>query len=398
MKSKNYLTGLILVGFSFALVGIANAAWVWEPQVQIPGIPTTGVTLSMYLVGLYNFLLSVVGIVAVMMLIVGGMRLITAAGNSAALSSGKEIISNALVGLLLALLSWVFISTINPDALYLKKPGSGFTYNISDIVGADAGNCYKSYDPTTNACICGDGTSLTTSNIGDCISECKSGGFCTLIQGSCVRKVEDSSVFTVNTKCFCNSGYDWEQGNDWWKPEPTWFNNPATSAKDKNCDYVCSHPAAVSDGKYHGTKLTVMVSKNQNMTNAFEFTPYSNLDLDTTYYFDLSQSRDCLYDIITYALEFEDGAPLIWDFLVDRGCCTVKENNNCTSLGKANLACKTYFKQCVYPGPRFDYKTPSKASVEEKFWVGLYMHNGPACDIGAEREIKYILGSSGEKE
>jgi hypothetical protein len=123
----------IMASFIFliaiASANFASAAIEWTPLVRIPGLPSTGtVNLSMYLIGLYNFLLSIVGIVAVIMLIIGGMRYITAVGNPTAISSAKEIILNAIVGLVLALLSWVFISTINPDALYIKQPGSaGFS-------------------------------------------------------------------------------------------------------------------------------------------------------------------------------------------------------------------------------------------------------------------------------
>ncbi|MBU4078527.1 hypothetical protein KKE85_02895, partial [Patescibacteria group bacterium] len=62
--------------------------------------------------------LSVVGIVAVIMLIIGGMRYITAVGNPTAISDAKDIINSAITGLILALLSWVFISAINKCFLY----------------------------------------------------------------------------------------------------------------------------------------------------------------------------------------------------------------------------------------------------------------------------------------
>ena len=48
------------VGANFA------GAQVYTPLVNIPGLPPTGaVNLSMYLVGLYDFLLSIVGISAI---------------------------------------------------------------------------------------------------------------------------------------------------------------------------------------------------------------------------------------------------------------------------------------------------------------------------------------------
>ncbi|MFH1551522.1 MAG: hypothetical protein ABIC36_01420, partial [bacterium] len=69
-------TAFIMAGLIFAVaISSANfaSAVEWTPLVRIPGLPPTGtVNLSMYLIGLYNFLLSIVGIVAVIMLIIGG--------------------------------------------------------------------------------------------------------------------------------------------------------------------------------------------------------------------------------------------------------------------------------------------------------------------------------------
>ena len=150
-----------IVGIASFIIALTYANFVsaanWTPLVRIPGLPATGsVNLSMYLVGLYNFLLSIVGIVAVMMLIIGGMRYITAAGNSAAISDAKDIIQNAIFGLLLAILSWVFIATINPDVLYIKQPGSSF------ITTSVHGACYKDFDPGTGNCVCIDGNPPTS--------------------------------------------------------------------------------------------------------------------------------------------------------------------------------------------------------------------------------------------
>jgi hypothetical protein len=122
---------LLIICFCFALPAYAGE---YTPLVQIPGLGAT-VTISSYLIGIYNFFLSIVGIVAVLMLILGGMRYISAAGNSSAISDAKSMIGSALWGLLLALLSWIFVSTINPDILYVRQPGltSSETINAHSI-------------------------------------------------------------------------------------------------------------------------------------------------------------------------------------------------------------------------------------------------------------------------
>ncbi len=101
---------------------IANAAD-WTPLVKIPGLPQSGpITLNQYLVGLYSFLLSIVGIIAVGMMILGGVRYITAAGSETAVSDAKSMIQGALFGLILAIGAWIVINTINPDVLFIKNP------------------------------------------------------------------------------------------------------------------------------------------------------------------------------------------------------------------------------------------------------------------------------------
>lgn len=98
----------------------------YEPLVAIPGVDEGEVDIAKYLIGIYNFLLSIVGIVAVVMLILGGMKYITAAGNSGTVQAAKNSIKDALFGLILALLSYVIVGTINPDVLYLRQPGASF--------------------------------------------------------------------------------------------------------------------------------------------------------------------------------------------------------------------------------------------------------------------------------
>lgn len=172
-KAKKIICVITLMLSAMACAGIASAAG-YTPLVRIPGLPATGaVDLSMYMIGLYNFLLSIVGIVAVMMLIFGGMRYITAMGSTSATSSAKDIIINALLGLLLALISWVIVSTINPDVLYIKNPTSELLIvsPVRDVA------CTISNNP----CVCNDGTPLSTSTSKSCSSDCRSGNHCAFV-------------------------------------------------------------------------------------------------------------------------------------------------------------------------------------------------------------------------
>ena len=205
IKKTTFIIAFISAIFVSVSFMVAKA---YEPLVRLPGLPSTGdINLSQYVVGLYNFLLSIVGIVAVMMLIIGGMKYITAAGNASIIGDAKDTISSAIFGLLLALLSWVIVSTINPDVLYIKDPASslvgGYTVNL--------GAC-GTYDGVGPSCICNDGFSITNPAIPltdqdacDTACENKLGVFSAVTPpvDNCVCR--DGVVYSASNKDVCNT-------------------------------------------------------------------------------------------------------------------------------------------------------------------------------------------------
>ncbi len=79
--------------------------------------PTTG--LASYLSIIFKVILGIITVLSVVMIIVGGVQYLTtdAIGGK---EYGKETITNAIGGLVLALGSWLLLNTINPDLLSLK--------------------------------------------------------------------------------------------------------------------------------------------------------------------------------------------------------------------------------------------------------------------------------------
>lgn len=65
-----------------------------------------------FLVRLIEVALSVTGILAVLFIIVGGLRMITSAGDSGAVTAGKNTVKYALFGLILAVLSFAIVRVI----------------------------------------------------------------------------------------------------------------------------------------------------------------------------------------------------------------------------------------------------------------------------------------------
>lgn len=70
----------------------------------------------------YNFLISIVGVVAGVIILVGGFQYLTAGGDAARVGAAKRRIGNAVLGLVLALSSYVLLNALNPDLVRLKVP------------------------------------------------------------------------------------------------------------------------------------------------------------------------------------------------------------------------------------------------------------------------------------
>lgn len=240
IKKTAIITVFMSAIFVSANLMIAKA---YEPLVRLPGLPAEGeITLSQYIVGLYNFLLSIVGIVAVMMLIIGGMKYIAAAGNASIIADAKDTISNAIFGLLLALLSWVIVSTINPDVLYIKHPASSLT----DAYESNLGAC-GTYNIDTDICTCQDSVTFIPPDATDqptcevaCADNCGTTEALPCIYGGSSEKpIYDE----LGGGCRCVDGAD-----------------VVSSAPDgTGCNEICQTPGFVTDGEYHCLVVDVKI-------------------------------------------------------------------------------------------------------------------------------------------
>jgi len=71
--------------------------------------------LAQYVGGVYTFLLSIAGLLAAVMMVVGGFQYMTAGGDQSKIGAGKKRITDALTGLVLALASYTILYSINPE-------------------------------------------------------------------------------------------------------------------------------------------------------------------------------------------------------------------------------------------------------------------------------------------
>lgn len=159
ITSKRILLAAIVLGF--LLSSHLASAEGYRSLVKIPGMPENPDVFE-YLGGLYKFLMSAIGVVAMGAIVIGGARYLTSVGNPAAIEDAKHTIYSAITGLILALSTWVIISEINPDILVLKKPGMPWTWTggryepaAKDPLAMCAPG--PQGDGITTACSCADG-------------------------------------------------------------------------------------------------------------------------------------------------------------------------------------------------------------------------------------------------
>ncbi|MEK7606731.1 MAG: pilin [Patescibacteria group bacterium] len=78
--------------------------------------------LGGYIAAVYSFLLSIVGILAGIMITVAGFEWLLAAGSSEKITHAKKRIQNAIIGMILALGSYLILQTVNPALTTLSLP------------------------------------------------------------------------------------------------------------------------------------------------------------------------------------------------------------------------------------------------------------------------------------
>jgi hypothetical protein len=89
---------------------------------KIPGIDSTNLNLAAYLSAIYKLAIWIVGLCALFMFLVGAFMYMLSAANTSKLGTAKSIMQDALIGLILALTSYLILYVINPDLVNLKLP------------------------------------------------------------------------------------------------------------------------------------------------------------------------------------------------------------------------------------------------------------------------------------
>ena len=93
-----------------------------EPQ-DVPAPCYSAASLPDFVRRIYTFSIGLIAVIAVFMIMIAGLTLIFAAGNASAIERAKSRITVSILGVVLALLSYVILDTLNPRLTNLSLPG-----------------------------------------------------------------------------------------------------------------------------------------------------------------------------------------------------------------------------------------------------------------------------------
>ncbi|MFZ5982587.1 MAG: hypothetical protein ACOYS2_03415 [Patescibacteria group bacterium] len=144
MKKNKAKLILLLIGLIIFLPAFSWAADSTSTRYEyklLEGLPgfysaNESPTFNAYISAIYKFGIWVVGIAALLMISIGAFMYLTSAGNNAAMGSAKNVITDAIIGLVLALLAWLLLYTINPELVSPKGiPETGSTSSSTTSSG-----------------------------------------------------------------------------------------------------------------------------------------------------------------------------------------------------------------------------------------------------------------------
>lgn len=131
---KKHRKTTILLFCLFSLLSITN--FVFALEINYPRIPISGVLppqdfvknapqnqiISLYALYFFNLIIWLSGIIAFGVLIYGGFRYLTSAGNPERITAAREQIISAFFGILILLSSYIVLQVLNPYLIRLEIP------------------------------------------------------------------------------------------------------------------------------------------------------------------------------------------------------------------------------------------------------------------------------------
>lgn len=207
LHSVKKICTIVLLTFTILLSGISivhaeERNIDYTPLVSLPGINkagTTTTTLSTYIPGIFKLSIGVAGVLAVLMIVFGGVEYITAESLGGK-KNGQDRINNALIGLVLIIGSYAILSTISPSLLSFDLNVRKVPLPTPEVAGPSCpvDPCaLNTACPANSRCVA---VKTTTNGVLSCTKNCilnsPSGGTGTPCMGSaCYSQYSNGSPF-----------------------------------------------------------------------------------------------------------------------------------------------------------------------------------------------------------
>lgn len=107
-QTFGFLSAMFSLGFFKSAQALSN--FPCPPGVRCPGAEDS--TVNGLILVVIGWLLSIAFGLAVLFLIIGGFRYITSAGNEESAEAGKKTVINAIIGIVIIVLSYVIVNVI----------------------------------------------------------------------------------------------------------------------------------------------------------------------------------------------------------------------------------------------------------------------------------------------
>ncbi len=105
---------------SFLCFETSHAQYNYTQLESIPGFEDSGSDLKSFIESIYKFGIWTVGIAAVLMITIGGFMYLTSAGNTSKMDVAKKVVTDAIIGLVVALGAYLILYVINPDLIKIN--------------------------------------------------------------------------------------------------------------------------------------------------------------------------------------------------------------------------------------------------------------------------------------
>jgi len=281
---------IAFISFSYIRADTAQAADKWIPptlQISIPTIknfsaPTQCGTapngqpvycvpwIGEYLAGIYKYAIGIIGIVAAIALMIGGIRWLTAGGNPSGVKDAQSWITGAVTGLIIGLASYLILNQINPNLVQFQ-PIKVVMVSQAPITSSTSSQYINCKPQIETQCSSG---YVSTGNISDC-SE---------VMGNYVGEGMDSTKYQTcccqvkatagcNWKDKCDSSLedsaDYSKCGTYWSGPNTCCCSKTSQVSCKNCNSMfqgnCSQSNMTAFGNQYATQASAIC--NAESTN-----------------------------------------------------------------------------------------------------------------------------------